>query len=135
MADEVLNRLGISSEPSACGIGREWRKTNGKPLVVRSPIDGSTLATLRSAQAADVAARKMRGVDLVRGSAFRLPFRDGAFGAVASAFVLRNLDDLPAALRPLFARALSANPIDRPASALEFSADLDRALICDGLPT
>jgi len=46
-----------------------------------------------------------------------------------------ELDDLPAALRPLFARALSANPIDRPASALEFSTELDRALICDGLPT
>ena len=38
-------------------------------------------------------------------------------------------------MRPLFARALSANPIDRPASALEFSSELDRALICDGLPT
>jgi demethylmenaquinone methyltransferase/2-methoxy-6-polyprenyl-1,4-benzoquinol methylase len=46
-------------------------------------------------------ARGMRGVDLVRGSAFRLPFRDSAFGAVASAFVLRNLDDLPAAFAEL----------------------------------
>jgi demethylmenaquinone methyltransferase/2-methoxy-6-polyprenyl-1,4-benzoquinol methylase len=46
-------------------------------------------------------ARALRGVDLVRGSAFRLPFRDGVFGAVASAFVLRNLDDLPAAFAEL----------------------------------
>jgi demethylmenaquinone methyltransferase/2-methoxy-6-polyprenyl-1,4-benzoquinol methylase len=46
-------------------------------------------------------ARGMRGVDLVRGSAFRLPFRDAAFGGVASAFVLRNLDDLPAAFAEL----------------------------------
>jgi serine/threonine-protein kinase len=47
----------------------------------------------------------------------------------------QNLNALPAALRPLFSRALSGNPIDRPTSALEFSAELDRALICDGLPT
>jgi demethylmenaquinone methyltransferase/2-methoxy-6-polyprenyl-1,4-benzoquinol methylase len=46
-------------------------------------------------------ARGMRGVDLVRGSAFRLPFRDAAFGGVSSAFVLRNLDDLPAAFAEL----------------------------------
>jgi demethylmenaquinone methyltransferase/2-methoxy-6-polyprenyl-1,4-benzoquinol methylase len=37
------------------------------------------------------------GTALVRGSAFALPFPDGAFAGVASAFVLRNLDDLPAA--------------------------------------
>jgi demethylmenaquinone methyltransferase/2-methoxy-6-polyprenyl-1,4-benzoquinol methylase len=50
---------------------------------------------------AAAASRDLRGVDLVRGSAFRLPFRDGAFGAVASAFVLRNLADLPRAFREL----------------------------------
>jgi serine/threonine-protein kinase len=48
---------------------------------------------------------------------------------------LLNLGDLPVAWRPLFARALSANPIERPTSAMEFSAELDRALIRDGLPT
>src|SRR5439155_17238970 len=41
-------------------------------------------------------------MELVEGSAFRLPFRDGAFGAAVSAFVLRNLDDLPAAFAELF---------------------------------
>src|SRR5258708_14991902 len=56
MPDDVLKRLGIDSEPSACVIGREWRRTSGKPLIARSPIDGSTLAQIRSAQAADVSA-------------------------------------------------------------------------------
>jgi demethylmenaquinone methyltransferase / 2-methoxy-6-polyprenyl-1,4-benzoquinol methylase len=50
---------------------------------------------------AAAADRGLRGLDLVRGSAFALPFRDGAFGAVASAFVMRNLDDRPAAFREL----------------------------------
>ena len=45
---------------------------------------------------------KLRGrAALVLGSAFVLPFRDGAFAAAASAFVLRNLFDLPTAFREL----------------------------------
>lgn len=38
---------------------------------------------------------------LVAGSAFHLPFDGGAFGAAVSAFVLRNLRDLPAAFAEL----------------------------------
>src|SRR5258706_10230168 len=56
MPDDVLKRLGIAAEPAGCAIGREWRRTSGKPLIARSPIDGSALAQIRSAQATDVAA-------------------------------------------------------------------------------
>ncbi len=53
-------------------------------------------------------ARRRLGVGpgLVQASAFRLPFPDGAFGAAASTFVLRNLEDLPRALAEL-ARVLA----------------------------
>jgi len=40
-------------------------------------------------------------ITLVQGSAFRLPFADSVFGGAASAFVLRNLEDLPAAFREM----------------------------------
>jgi aldehyde dehydrogenase (NAD+) len=51
---DAMKPLGISNEPPACLIGRDSRPTNGRPLIARSPIDGSTLATIRSAQPADV---------------------------------------------------------------------------------
>jgi demethylmenaquinone methyltransferase / 2-methoxy-6-polyprenyl-1,4-benzoquinol methylase len=41
------------------------------------------------------------GVALVAADALRLPFPDGAFPCVASAFLLRNLEDLPAGLREM----------------------------------
>ena len=54
MIIDAMKPLGISSEPPACLIGCDSRPTTGRPLAARSPIDGSTLATLRSAQATDV---------------------------------------------------------------------------------
>jgi demethylmenaquinone methyltransferase / 2-methoxy-6-polyprenyl-1,4-benzoquinol methylase len=45
-----------------------------------------------------LAARGERGVALLAADALRLPFRDGTFAAVTSAFLLRNLEDLPAGL-------------------------------------
>jgi demethylmenaquinone methyltransferase/2-methoxy-6-polyprenyl-1,4-benzoquinol methylase len=42
-----------------------------------------------------------RRVALVQGSVFHLPFPDGVFGGAASAFVLRNLHDLPGAFREI----------------------------------
>jgi aldehyde dehydrogenase (NAD+) len=56
MPEEVLKRLHIPSTPSACAIGAEWRKTAGRSLVARSPIDGRALASFQSATPADVAA-------------------------------------------------------------------------------
>jgi hypothetical protein len=57
----------------------------------------------------------------------------GALPIIAGARAPRNLGVLPNGLQELFTRALSPNPIDRPASAEEFSDELDRALVCDGL--
>ena len=45
-----------------------------------------------------LAARGERRVRLLVGDALALPFPDGVFGCVASAFLLRNLADLPAGL-------------------------------------
>lgn len=45
-----------------------------------------------------LAARGEQQVALVRGDTLRLPFRDGAFAGGATAFTLRNVADLPAAL-------------------------------------
>jgi demethylmenaquinone methyltransferase/2-methoxy-6-polyprenyl-1,4-benzoquinol methylase len=45
-----------------------------------------------------LAARGERRVHLVAADALALPFPDGVFGCVASAFLLRNLADLPAGL-------------------------------------
>ena len=59
----------------------------------------------------------------------------GSLPLIAAARAPRNLDVLPSGLRGLFTRALSPSPIDRPTSAEEFSDELDRALVCDGLST
>jgi demethylmenaquinone methyltransferase / 2-methoxy-6-polyprenyl-1,4-benzoquinol methylase len=40
-------------------------------------------------------------VRLVQGSVFRLPFGDAVFGGAVSGFVLRNLEDLPAAFEEM----------------------------------
>ena len=45
-----------ATEMTGCAIGGNWRETKGKSLIARSPIDGATLATFRSAQAEDVSA-------------------------------------------------------------------------------
>jgi aldehyde dehydrogenase (NAD+) len=66
MTDDVLNRLGIDSSPSACAIGPRWRETTGKPLIVRSPIDGRTLATLRSARAGGAEGDVEAAIDAAR---------------------------------------------------------------------
>src|SRR5947209_19151730 len=56
MPNDILKQLGIESDPAGCAIGRQWRRTSGKSLIARSPIDGGTLAQIRSASAADVSA-------------------------------------------------------------------------------
>ena len=76
-----------------CGTGRL-----GALLSARHPVTGLdvSFAMLRRAR------RRSAGrLALVQGSAFRLPFADGVFGGAVSAFVLRNLDDLPAAFAEL----------------------------------
>src|SRR5438874_70070 len=84
--DGVLD-LGCGTGDLAAALARRGARVTGVD------VSAGMLAAARS--------RSLPGVDLVCGSAFRLPFCDGAFAAVASAFVLRNLDDLPAAFREL----------------------------------
>jgi aldehyde dehydrogenase (NAD+) len=53
MADKVLGVLNITSPQPGLAIGRRWLPTAGKPLKVRSPIDGRELAVQNEATAAD----------------------------------------------------------------------------------
>jgi len=54
MSSEVLTRLNLGSENVGAVVGRSPRQTQGAPLAVRSPIDASLLATVRTAGTADV---------------------------------------------------------------------------------
>jgi aldehyde dehydrogenase (NAD+) len=50
----LLKRLGITARPSGAMIGNRAISTRGEPLTVRSPVDGSTLATIRMAEPENV---------------------------------------------------------------------------------
>lgn len=52
--DAVLDRLGVPSSRPACAIGTEWRDCQGPEIQAHSPIDGSLLAVLPAARAADL---------------------------------------------------------------------------------
>ena len=54
MASEMLTRLKLSAENPGMAVGRSWRKAGGELLTVRSPIDGSTLGTVRAASKEDI---------------------------------------------------------------------------------
>jgi demethylmenaquinone methyltransferase/2-methoxy-6-polyprenyl-1,4-benzoquinol methylase len=66
-------------------------------LVVGADFAHGMLARAR----AKIEARAERRAPLVAADALALPFRDGAFAAVTSAFLLRNLDDLERGLREM----------------------------------
>jgi aldehyde dehydrogenase (NAD+) len=55
MSDELVKKLRVDGK-SGCGIGAQWRRTSGKPIAVRCPIDGKILATIPSASKEDVQA-------------------------------------------------------------------------------
>ena len=77
-----------------CGTGdlsAEFRRA-GAGSVTSADFSAAMLARAR-----DKASGKAGGGDWLQADALRLPFADGTFDAVASAFVLRNLVDLPAA--------------------------------------
>src|SRR5438128_1382740 len=50
----MQSTLSIPSNPGAIMIGGEAFAGTGEPITVRSPIDGATLATIKSATPADV---------------------------------------------------------------------------------
>ena len=73
-----------------CGTGdlsEEFRRAGARSVA------GADFSAAMLSRARDKAA----GGDWLQADALRLPFDDGTFDAVASAFVLRNLVDLPAA--------------------------------------
>jgi demethylmenaquinone methyltransferase / 2-methoxy-6-polyprenyl-1,4-benzoquinol methylase len=72
-----------------CGTGRLGALLAARLRVVGLDLSGAMLAKARQ--------RPIGWLGLVQGSAFRLPFREASFDAAASAFVLRNLNDLPRA--------------------------------------
>lgn len=53
MNEPLLEHLGIDSVPSGAVSGAVWGESRGRPLEVRSPIDGRVLATLPTADQAD----------------------------------------------------------------------------------
>ena len=76
-----------------CGTGdlsAEFRRAGAGSVI------GADFSAAMLARARDKAAGKA-GDGWLQADALRLPFADGSFDAVASAFVLRNLVDLPAA--------------------------------------
>jgi demethylmenaquinone methyltransferase/2-methoxy-6-polyprenyl-1,4-benzoquinol methylase len=120
----VAGRYDLLNDVLSCGLDRRWRRRTaravthaadpngwaldlgcgtgrlGALLAHRTRVVGVDLshAMLRAAQRRGGDSRRLR---LVEGSAFRLPFADGAFAVAVSGFVLRNLDDLPAAFAEL----------------------------------
>ena len=51
---EVLKRIGVADHPAAVAVSNTWQAGSGEPLTVVSPIDGSTLVSLRQATRSDV---------------------------------------------------------------------------------
>jgi demethylmenaquinone methyltransferase / 2-methoxy-6-polyprenyl-1,4-benzoquinol methylase len=70
------------------------RQADSRRLVVGADFAEGMLAQAR----AKLRVRAERLIPLVAADALALPFRDGAFAAVMSAFLLRNLEDLQAGL-------------------------------------
>ncbi len=56
MPKDALRQLNLTPDSPAVAIGKQWRAGSGTPITVRSPIDGQTLATIRSATPDDVSA-------------------------------------------------------------------------------
>jgi aldehyde dehydrogenase (NAD+) len=55
-SDAILHRLKLASDNPGVGGGGVWHLSTGPSLNVRSPVDGRTLATIRTASGADVEA-------------------------------------------------------------------------------
>lgn len=120
MFDGLVDRYDLLNDVLSLGLDRWWRRSTVAALQAR-PGDrvldlgcgtgrlGMLLADRHAVTGLDVSLamlreardRYSRRVSLVQGSAFRLPFADSSFGGAVSAFVLRNLNDLPGAFAEL----------------------------------
>lgn len=120
MFDGLVERYDLMNDVLSLGLDRWWRRAAAAALEVapgervldlgcgtgklgillssHHPITGVDVSEAMLREARRRSAGRLR---LVQGSAFRLPFREASFGAAISAFVLRNLDDLPVAFAEL----------------------------------
>ena len=113
MFDALVGRYDLVNDLLSLGLDRWWRRATvraiprrpGSRILDLGTGTGRLAARLRdsgrvvgvdvSTAMLQAARRTVRpGTSLVQASAFALPFRPASFHAVASAFVLRNLQDL-----------------------------------------
>lgn len=122
MFDDVARRYDLVNTLLSLGQDAWWRRRTARAVPVPSPgariLDlgcgtgklGALFAGRAHPVGIDVSARMLesararygRRLSLVLGSAFSLPFNDASVDAVVSAFVLRNLNDLPAAFAEMY---------------------------------
>jgi demethylmenaquinone methyltransferase/2-methoxy-6-polyprenyl-1,4-benzoquinol methylase len=122
MFDAVARRYDLTNTVLSFGLDRSWRRRTRHCLQLdptRRVLDlaagtGVSTAELHRGGATAVAcdfslgmlrtgraARRRRSLPFVAGDAVRLPFRDAVFDAVVISFGLRNVSDVPAALREM----------------------------------
>jgi len=102
--DAVLRRPGAQVLDLCCGTGDMtfalWRRARD-PGVQILGADFSHAMLQRAAQKANGAGRETKAPQWVEADALRLPFPDGHFDLVTSAFGFRNLADYDAGLREI----------------------------------
>jgi demethylmenaquinone methyltransferase/2-methoxy-6-polyprenyl-1,4-benzoquinol methylase len=117
MFDAIVPRYDLVNDVLSAGMDRRWRRTTVRALHAVPGLPVLDLGCGTGRLAGQVQGHRVVGLDVsgpmlrvaldgglaraVQGSAFRLPFVDAAFGGATSGFVLRNLDDLPAAFAEL----------------------------------
>ena len=122
MFDGVARRYDLTNTVLSLGLDRHWRKRTrqclelhpGQRVLDVAAGTGVSTAELGRSGATAIAcdfslgmlragqaSRRRRGVAFVAGDAMHLPFGDGTFDAVTISFGLRNVADVPAALREL----------------------------------
>ncbi|TAM92483.1 MAG: demethylmenaquinone methyltransferase [Jatrophihabitans sp.] len=122
MFDGVARRYDVTNTVLSLGLDRRWRRRARQCLELepgQRVLDLAAGTAVSTAELARSGARPVgcdfslgmlragrgnrarRGLALVAGDATRLPFRDAAFDAVTISFGLRNVVDVPAALREM----------------------------------